>query len=534
MKIRADVIRTYQKVHTWTGIISGLFLFIGFYAGSLTMFKPAIEQWAVPKVQIVAQTPIDQIDQLVVKATTEFEKAKQGFIIEFNENASSMKWYEAGGGRGLRLDDELVHASFNENQQVETQQATKNELGTLIDQLHRTAGIPGSVGHEDLGVLVLGIAAGLYFLALISGVIFLLPTFVKSLFALRKNKGSSRFWLDSHNLVGVMSLPFHIIIAWTAVVFAFHDPFYAGLSVVYGDKPLFERGERSEHIYQLNELPKIEHYINTVKTIAPDHTLKSLDFSGLDTQSPSVAIELQTQTQMMRGGYSDIIFMNPFTMKISYSSVLNEQSSAYAPIVKTFFGLHFGNYAGDLGRWIYFIMGLMGAFLFYSGNLLWLEKRRIKQPQQHKSSKVMAALTVGVCFGSILGVVATLVATKWLYLFTQVINASYLYIYYCIFIFAIIISFVKGAAFSAIHLQRLIAYSCAAIPFTSLLLSQNSDAIEFTPSNMTLNLVASLFAIFFYLAAKKTKQRALTGDKNSVWALDNKFKEKQAEYIAVK
>lgn len=534
MKIRADVIRTYQKVHTWTGIIAGLFLFIGFYAGSLTMFKPAIEKWAVPKSQIIAQTPIDEIDQLVLKATHKFDKVKQGFIIEFNEYASSMKWYESGGGRGLRLDDELVHASLNENQQVETQQATKNVLGTLIDQLHRTAGIPGSVGHEDLGVLVLGIAAGLYFLALISGVIFLLPTLVKSLFSLRKNKGSGRFWLDSHNLVGVMSLPFHIIIAWTAVVFALHDPFYGGLSVAYGDKPLFERGEKSEHIYQRSELPKIKHYIDTVKTIAPEHTLKSLDFSGLDTTSPSVAIEVQTQKQMMRGGYSDIIFMNPYTMTVSYSSVLNEKSNAYTPIVKTFFGLHFGNYAGDLGRWIYFIMGLMGAFLFYSGNLLWLEKRRIKQPQQQKSSKVMAALTVSVSFGSILGVVATLVATKWLYLFTQVINTSYLYIYYCIFIFAIILSFVTSAAFAAIHLQRLIAYSCAGIPFTSLLLSQNSNAIEFTTSNISLNLVASLFAVFFYLAANKTKQRALTGDKNSVWALDNISKAKQAEYITVK
>ena len=64
-----------------------------------------------------------------------------------------------------------------------------NELGDLIDNLHRTAGIAGKVGHEDLGVLILGIAAVLYFLALVSGIIFLLPTLTKSFLALRKNKG---------------------------------------------------------------------------------------------------------------------------------------------------------------------------------------------------------------------------------------------------------------------------------------------------------------------------------------------------------
>lgn len=39
MKVRSDVLRIYQSIHTWTGIIAGIVLFIGFYAGALTMFK---------------------------------------------------------------------------------------------------------------------------------------------------------------------------------------------------------------------------------------------------------------------------------------------------------------------------------------------------------------------------------------------------------------------------------------------------------------------------------------------------------------
>src|SRR3546814_5880025 len=33
-------------------------------------------------------------------------------------------------------------------------------------------------------------------------------------------------WLDLHNVLGLFSLPFHIIMALTSVVFAFHDQFY--------------------------------------------------------------------------------------------------------------------------------------------------------------------------------------------------------------------------------------------------------------------------------------------------------------------
>ena len=36
--MRADHVRIYKSVHTWTGILSGLALFIAFYAGALTVF----------------------------------------------------------------------------------------------------------------------------------------------------------------------------------------------------------------------------------------------------------------------------------------------------------------------------------------------------------------------------------------------------------------------------------------------------------------------------------------------------------------
>src|SRR3546814_17919710 len=35
-----------------------------------------------------------------------------------------------------------------------------------------------------------------------------------------------RMWLDLHNVLGLFSLPFHIIMALTSVVFAFHVQFY--------------------------------------------------------------------------------------------------------------------------------------------------------------------------------------------------------------------------------------------------------------------------------------------------------------------
>jgi uncharacterized iron-regulated membrane protein len=51
-------------------------------------------------------------------------------------------------------------------------------------------------------------------------------------------------------------------------------------------------------------------------------------------------------------------------------------------------------------QWLYFLLGLGGAFLFYSGNLLWIESRRKRrQVEQGRAQLVMARATVGICLG---------------------------------------------------------------------------------------------------------------------------------------
>jgi hypothetical protein len=54
-----------------------------------------------------------------------------------------------------------------------------------------------------------------------------------------------------------------------------------------------------------------------------------------------------------------------------------------------------------------------GAFLFYSGNLLWIEARRKRHKLvQPRSGKLMAQATLGVCLGCVAGVSAVFVANK--------------------------------------------------------------------------------------------------------------------------
>ena len=524
MKIRSDILRTYQSIHTWTGITTGLLLFIAFFAGALTMFKSPITQWAVPENHVLPAISVGQYDELVQQATAQYEAANNGFTLHFDQHHSPMTWYEQGGGRGLSIDSHLRQASFNKEGELVSVANQQNLLGDLIDQLHRTAGIPGKAGHEDIGVLLLGVASALYFIALVSGVIFLLPTLVKSFFSLRQKKGANRFWLDTHNLIGITSLPFHLLIAWTVVVFAFHDMLYGGLSLIYGDEPMFDRNGGSKQVYSVAELPPVERYFEAVGDMVEGYDIVSLTFADLATPRARLSIEVAGDGKLQRAAETDIIAMHPFTLDVTYSTLSIPENGAFGPLVKSFFALHFGNFANDTGRWIYFLLGMMGAILFYTGNLLWLEKRRQKQAKQSRSVTIMAKLTIGVCLGSVLGVATSILASKWLYLAGVDINLGYINVYYGVFIASLGFAFWQGAAKSAIALQALIAATCLGVPLTTLFTALFSHNTHWHVAGGTLlvDVMALVFAWIFFRAARKTRQRAYQGEPDSIWFIPSK------------
>src|SRR3546814_14936175 len=76
-------------------------------------------------------------------------------------------------------------------------------------------------------------------------------------------------------------------------------------------------------------------------------------------------------------------------------------TTLFRSTVTSFFALHFGNFGGAAVRWSYFLLGLAGAFLFYSGNLLWIESRRKKERksgavQQTRATRILGALTTEI------------------------------------------------------------------------------------------------------------------------------------------
>ena len=85
MNIRADLVKVSKNLHTWVGISAGIFLFICFFAGGLTMFQHDLSKWASPPAQHLAPIELNQYNSLIQQVQQQYPEAyKAGFELNFS------------------------------------------------------------------------------------------------------------------------------------------------------------------------------------------------------------------------------------------------------------------------------------------------------------------------------------------------------------------------------------------------------------------------------------------------------------------
>ncbi|WP_102798699.1 PepSY-associated TM helix domain-containing protein [Bowmanella denitrificans] len=523
--MRGDILKTYKTLHTWTGLIGGMALFICFFAGALTMFKPELDRWVSPPVQQLPWVEESRLSLLVEKAIAEHPQAANSFTLHVQHNEgveAPMSW------RIRSKDDSSTYwlASLDADNRLMVRQHEPSQLAHLVDMLHQTAGIPGE-GHHMWGVYVMGAVCFLYGLALLSGVILLLPSLVKDFLLLRRQKTSKRFWLDAHNVIGITSLPFHILIAWTVVVFAFHDQIYDGLeALVYQGEPAFARAEADPDapVFNTAELLMPTQMAPVITKLSANFQIYEASYSRVQGNTPSVRIAGSDKAHMVRAPSFGFVSLQPYTGEVLDKDYLPGYEDGWLDMVIAVFALHFGSYGGDTIRWVYFMLGLSGAFIFYSGNLLWIESRRRKQREagqvveQQKNARLMASATVGVCWGSVAGVALAMSIGKWVSATGGDANSAYLWVYYLVFLSALAWAFICGPAKGAVHILVLCALACLSIVLSALAAWLIGPPHWWHAGLAMVEVTALLFSLIFANMAIKMHRRARCGPQDSVWA----------------
>jgi uncharacterized iron-regulated membrane protein len=465
--MKARTLRDYLVVHTWAGILAGMMLFVAFYAGALAMFAPEITHWARAETAPTDASP--DADALLAAFFEAHPQAERATLVLPSDSRATptIRW----GARG----ETPQVVELDAQGALRALASPAGEAGHFVDLLHRKGGLPLPL---DTSEPVIGLVSMLYALALVSGVVVLLPSLVKDLFVVRFGRGVKRRWLDLHNLLGVASLPFHVVMALSAAVFCLHDWIYdAQVQLIYpqGLRAVEARAQPARIPVPLDRLTwraPSQLAVDAARA-APGFVATSIDYRGLGTPRAAAYVAGTDDAHFKRRPREGIAVLDPATGAVLQDGMVPGQGSAMARTLVSFFALHFGSYGGEPVRVLYAVLGVMGALLFYTGNVLWIESRtkRLRGATpgmtQPRHVRWVAALNLGVCVGCVAGLSAALVVARWFgagpWSPDTLLHGSY----YAVFAACLVYAFARGAERAGAGLLAAAALLTLLIPLTS-------------------------------------------------------------------
>jgi uncharacterized iron-regulated membrane protein len=511
--MKVATLRSFLSVHTWVGLIAGMALFIAFYAGAITVFSHELTGWQNARATPVAATdvpPMQAAQALVDKVIATHPKAAEAFYLMLpgeHGPEPALYWYEQGAAGNVAHHFRLApDGSLRELPQ-------RSGFVDFVYDLHFTAGLP-----RTLGTYLFGVVCILYGLALVSGVVIYAPVFLKDLFALRWGRNIKRWWQDAHNVIGMLSLPFHVIFAWSGAVLTLGVLLLAPFQFLVFNGKLMQvlepDFELAAHVAPANVAAPtlaVAELMARAQSSIPGLAADSLSYH--DFGDANARIEVYGHLEQRKLNRLAGVAMEGATGKV----LRVVEPASMSPGMASLRGLqtlHFGDFAGAPVQWLYFLLGLGGAFLFYSGNLLWIEARRKRrQAVQPRRTQVMARITLGVCLGCVAGVSALFVAAR---LLPEGHEPA---VYYAVFGLALLWAVVRPAARGAVELLWLCAALTALVPVAGLVGPQGFLAPWSDGLVLAVDACALLLAWVYAALARGVRRRALLGEPNSVWSL---------------
>jgi uncharacterized iron-regulated membrane protein len=552
-------LKRFLSVHSWVGIVAGVALFISFFCGAFTMYDAALTHWTNPALRRGSGN-VGLIDRLVQKAA-DTPDARGNFSIDLGEAGQGPKATFFTSGAGLSNAPSLAvnehaeiigldglppseHTTLALNAQGEVvRQETISYIGFLFNEFHYAIGLPREFGYTFMGFISL-----LYGLALVTGLIIYLPTIAADIYALRVSaKYVKKMWRDAHNAVGVVSLPFHLMIALTALLLCFgvigsmgdmmtiftpsKQPRQAYLERFGPGGRTQIKGETGAPPAKAAMLPPGE-ILKIAKAALPRMEPRSIGYRNYGTDRAQATVQGRFHDAVITSGWIQI---SPVSGNIGRIDAPDNRDAG-----RLLFGyreLHIGDYGGGLLRAIYFLMGLAGAFLFYSGNLVWIESRR---RQAHldppKSTRIAAQLTVGACLGCCLGIGLMLAGNK-LFPAGMALRAEWeRNLYYVGFLGALLWSLGRAPIRSAIELLSACAVTYLALPILNGIVTGDHLPRAVREGLWDIVLVDSIFlllAVSFFAMARAAVRRSKIAQKNSVWSLAPKQDSREASSVPI-
>lgn len=381
-------------LHTWSGLLVGWILYLIFVNGTVSYWREELTRWARPELAATHQVEPVLKGALAFLAGEAPDAESWTIVLPSERQSGAVASFRSASSEGRPA-----------------QRGASNE--TLIGPDGRPAVVRETEGgdffyrlHFDLryvpilwGRWIVGFCTMFMLVAIVTGVIT-----HKKIFAdfstFRPGKGQ-RSWMDGHNALAVLALPFHAMITYTGLItlMTIYMPWgvaanFDGRSAFF--RELFPRTPAVETSGQSAPLYPVPLLVDRAEAAwgARAGWVK-VDWPG--DASARVTVTRHGDASLVDGA-----------MDVVFDGVTGERLSATAPLSATMatrggmIGLHAGRFAPLTLRWLFFLSGIAGSAMVATGLLLWTAKRRARlasSSRPHTGFWLVERLNVGIIAG---------------------------------------------------------------------------------------------------------------------------------------
>ncbi|KAI3591187.1 iron-regulated membrane protein [Cupriavidus sp. U2] len=396
-------------LHTWSGLLVCWVLFLVFCGGTASYVKDEITVWMKPEFHASLNQNVpaaDAVGRAVAFLQREAPDAERWFITLPDERnpAISMFWLrpakpeDAGKPNRARLETRTLDAVSGEP----IPGARQTRGGEFLYRLHFDLHYMPAIWAR----WIIGFCTMFMLVAIISGVITHRRIFA-DFFTFRARKGQ-RSWLDAHNAVAVLALPFHLMITYTGLVTLLFMYMPWGIQAVYrGDEQAFnaELAARAPRVKPTTETAPLA-AIGPMLAQATAHwqgaAPRRITVEAPNKANATVAVAREQGRQF--GTTTPTVVFTGATGE--RKATLGDEMAPAATTRSAMIGLHVAHFAPPLLRALFFASGLAGCLMVATGALLWAVKTRQSHAKRIAATgrtpfglRLVEALNLGVIAG---------------------------------------------------------------------------------------------------------------------------------------
>ena len=354
-------------MHKWTSLISTLFLFMLCLTGLPLIFHDELDRvlGARPTPDVVApSTPMLSADRILEVGRAHKPSDALTFIVPDDDDPV---WRLSFAPTLTANTTAIVTIDGHTGRILRSADSTRSATMRFIKDLHTEMLL------EEGGMLFLGFIGLCFVASIVSGIVVYGPFMRRIDFATVRTRTRKLYWLDIHNLGGIVVAAWILVVGVTGVINTLSNQ----IARHWQSTELVQMIAPWRNAAVPSKLSSAQAAIDTALAVSPGMKLNSMAMPGTP----------------FAGGHHYGVYLNgdtPLTSRLLKPVLINAEDGTFSEsrelpfYAKAFFvskPLHFGDYGGMPLKIIWTLLDVVTLIVLWSGLRLWLPGRRSASSQ---------------------------------------------------------------------------------------------------------------------------------------------------------